>query len=46
MQKTYKMLGQNFLVDKEAVKRFISFCNLSRKDIVLEIGVGKGVLTK
>jgi len=46
MQKTYKMLGQNFLVDKGVVKRFISFCNLSRKDIVLEIGVGKGVLTK
>lgn len=41
-----KRLGQNFLVDKSAVKKIISAAELTEKDVVLEIGPGTGVLTK
>ena len=40
-----KRLGQNFLIDKGAVKRVIEAANLQPDDIVLEIGPGTGVLT-
>ena len=39
-------LDQHFLIDEETIKYFIGICNLSKDDIVLEIGPGKGVLTK
>jgi len=41
-----KRLGQNFLVDKTAIKKIIKTANLSSEDIVLEIGPGIGVLTQ
>ena len=41
-----KRLGQNFLVDKKAVKKVIKAAELNQKDWVLEIGPGLGVLTK
>ena len=41
-----KKLGQNFLIDKNVVKKFIKACNLKSKDIVLEIGPGIGTLTQ
>ena len=41
-----KKLGQNFLIDKKVVKKFIKACNLTKKDGVLEIGPGIGVLTQ
>jgi len=41
-----KKLGQNFLIDKNVVKKFIRACNLKSKDIVLEIGPGIGTLTQ
>jgi len=41
-----KGLGQNFLVDRLAVKRFLLAANISSEDIVLEIGPGTGVLTE
>ncbi|MFH1582602.1 MAG: 16S rRNA (adenine(1518)-N(6)/adenine(1519)-N(6))-dimethyltransferase RsmA [bacterium] len=41
-----KGLGQNFLIDKEAVKRVIKAAELNSEDIVLEIGPGLGVLTQ
>ena len=44
--KPKKKLGQNFLVD-EKLNNFISkLGNINRKDTVLEIGPGKGNLTK
>jgi len=40
-----KRLGQNFLVDKRAVRKIIETAELRPDDIVLEIGPGLGVLT-
>lgn len=39
-------LGQHFLVDKNIVEKELAHANLNADDIVLEIGPGKGVLTK
>lgn len=41
-----KLLGQNFLMDKIALKKIIEAADLSKNDIVLEIGPGTGILTK
>ncbi len=41
-----KKLGQCFLKDKNIVKKAINAGNLNKNDIVLEIGLGKGILTK
>lgn len=38
-------LGQNFLIDKIAIKRIIAAADLKLKDTVVEIGPGLGVLT-
>jgi len=38
-------LGQNFLVDKETAEREVEHANITRKDVVLEIGPGNGILT-
>lgn len=40
-----KGLGQNFLVDTEVLSDIVEALEVSRKDIVLEIGAGPGVLT-
>ncbi len=40
-----KRLGQNFLVDKNVLKKIIEAANLSLDDVVLEIGPGLGILT-
>ena len=39
-----KSLGQNFLIDKNIIKKILNLINLKSKDIV-EIGPGKGALT-
>lgn len=39
-------LGQNFLVDKRVAERQLSYANISKKDTVLEIGPGNGILTQ
>jgi 16S rRNA (adenine1518-N6/adenine1519-N6)-dimethyltransferase len=39
-------LGQNFLKNSEAVKKIVAAANLTADDLVLEIGPGKGILTK
>jgi 16S rRNA (adenine1518-N6/adenine1519-N6)-dimethyltransferase len=39
-------LGQNFLVNKEAINRVIKAAELNPRDIVLEIGPGLGSLTQ
>lgn len=41
-----EQLGQNFLIDKNVVKKIIKAAELRPKDIVLEIGPGIGVLTQ
>jgi 16S rRNA (adenine1518-N6/adenine1519-N6)-dimethyltransferase len=40
-----KRLGQNFLIDKRAIKKLIRAANLRLEDIILEIGPGIGNLT-
>lgn len=44
--KPIKHFGQNFLVNKRVVSNIIKGANLFKTDTVLEIGPGKGVLTK
>ncbi len=41
-----KSLGQNFLVNQGIVEKIISAAELSKKDTVLEVGPGKGILTE
>ncbi|MDO8577291.1 MAG: 16S rRNA (adenine(1518)-N(6)/adenine(1519)-N(6))-dimethyltransferase RsmA [Candidatus Wildermuthbacteria bacterium] len=41
-----KGLGQNFLVAKGILQKIIDAASLKKKDIVLEVGPGLGVLTK
>jgi 16S rRNA (adenine1518-N6/adenine1519-N6)-dimethyltransferase len=38
--------GQHFLIDKSVIEKEISVAHLSKNDIVLEIGPGKGILTQ
>ena len=44
--KPIKRLGQNFLIDKQVIKKVIQTANLQTKDVVLEIGPGTGALTQ
>ncbi len=44
--KAKKSLGQNFLVDKNILKKIAEIGNISRNDNVLEIGPGTGNLTE
>lgn len=44
--KAKKSLGQNFLVTQSVVDEIIKTANLNLKDIVLEVGPGKGILTQ
>jgi len=41
-----KSLGQNFLIDRNVLDRIVSAADLTRDDLVLEIGAGIGVLTR
>lgn len=41
-----KKFGQNFLKDINVVKRIVSVCNLTKDDLVVEVGPGKAILTK
>ena len=41
-----KSLGQNFLVDRRIVSRIIAAADLTHIDTVLEIGPGRGILTR
>ena len=40
-----KSLGQNFLIDKNIIKKIINSVNIRNKNVV-EIGPGKGALTE
>ena len=44
--KTKKSLGQNFLIDKNILKKIVSVGNISNDDKVLEVGPGTGNLTE
>ena len=44
MMSPKKSLGQNFLIDKNIIKKIISLVEIKNKNIV-EIGPGKGALT-
>jgi len=41
-----KRFGQNFLIDKRALRRIVAAADLSSQDTVLEIGPGIGTLTQ
>ncbi|MFX1327919.1 MAG: 16S rRNA (adenine(1518)-N(6)/adenine(1519)-N(6))-dimethyltransferase RsmA [Promethearchaeota archaeon] len=41
-----KQLGQNFLIDKNVINRIILLSEVSKNDIVLEVGPGLGALTE
>jgi len=43
---TRKSLGQHFLIDKSILNLIITYCNIEKTDMVLEIGAGCGVLTQ
>jgi 16S rRNA (adenine1518-N6/adenine1519-N6)-dimethyltransferase len=44
--KAKKALGQHFLTSNKIIERIVTTAGLSAGDVVLEIGPGKGVLTK
>ena len=41
-----KSLGQNFLVDDNITRKIVNSLSISKSDYVIEIGPGKGALTK
>ncbi len=41
-----KSLGQNFLINQDVVDNIIEKANISKEDLVIEIGPGLGTLTK
>lgn len=44
--KANKSLGQNFLVSDEAVETIVDSANVSKNDVIIEIGPGLGTLTQ
>lgn len=44
--KPKRKLGQNFIIDREVLKREISYAGVNESDTVLEIGPGVGTLTE
>lgn len=45
-QRPKKSLGQNFLIDKNIARKIVEAVSISKDDTVLEIGPGKGALTR
>ncbi|PIY80370.1 MAG: hypothetical protein COY80_03195 [Candidatus Pacebacteria bacterium CG_4_10_14_0_8_um_filter_42_14] len=41
-----KLLSQNFLNNQKLVSRLVASSSIGKKDLVLEIGPGKGIITK
>jgi len=41
-----KSLGQNFLIDKNVALREVKYANITKEDVVLEVGPGKGIITR
>lgn len=44
--KANKSLGQNFLINEEVIKNIVNCSEISKNDLVIEIGPGLGTLTK
>ena len=44
--KANKSLGQNFLINQEVVDTIVDCSEITKKDLVIEIGPGLGTLTK
>lgn len=44
--KTKKRLGQNFLVDPNAIQAILDDANINKDDVVIEIGAGMGFVTE
>lgn len=44
--KADKGLGQNFLIDDEAISGIVDSANITKEDLIIEIGPGLGTLTK
>lgn len=44
--KANKSLGQNFLINENVVQEIVNCSNISKEDLVIEIGPGLGTLTK
>jgi len=44
--KVLKNLGQNFLIDEGVLRKIVNAAELSRNDMVIEIGPGLGTVTK
>ena len=44
--KTKKRLGQNFLINADVIDAILDYANISKDDIVLEIGPGVGFVTE
>ncbi len=44
--KPQKTMGQNFLIDKSTLNKIVKSANLTKDDVVLEVGPGLGTLTK
>ena len=44
--KANKSLGQNFLIDEETVNSIVDAANISKEDLIIEIGPGLGTLTQ
>lgn len=43
--KPNKIMGQNFLIDENVLKKIIEIANIKPKDTILEVGPGLGILT-
>lgn len=41
-----KALGQNFLIDEEVIDNTIQSANITKEDLVIEVGPGLGTLTE
>lgn len=44
--KTKKRLGQHFLIDESVLQQIVSAAELTREDVVVEVGPGLGLLTR
>lgn len=44
--KANKSLGQNFLINEEVIEKIVDSAEITKKDLVIEIGPGLGTLTK
>ncbi len=41
-----RILGQNFLIDEESLAKIVAAANITKDDLILEVGPGAGVLTR